>query len=182
MKYRTKESETNKTNCVMSENMIELFIRQISHELHNYTLYRTFANYFGNEGLTILEEYYKLRADEELLHHNWLTKFLNERGVMFKYPAISEITEEFNDYITPFELTVDVEEETTKMIYEMVTLAQKENDWITFAWLMQNDEVNGALVLEQNEEESISNLALDIAMQEGSWFDKQRAIMKAYKG
>ena len=154
--------------------MVSLFVRQIAHELHNYTLYKTFANYFGNEGLALLQEYYNLRADEELLHHNWLVGFLNERGVMFKYP-------EFEDYVAPFELTVKVEEETTKMIYEIVNLAQKENDWITFAWLMQNDEKNGAMNMEQLEELSISNLALDIATQDGSWLEKERSIMKAYK-
>lgn len=165
----------------MSEDMVSLFVRQIAHELHNYTLYKTFANYFGNEGLVLLQEYYNLRADEELLHHNWLVGFLNERGVMFKYPAISEVSEEFEDYVAPFELTVKVEEETTKMIYEIVNLAQKENDWITFAWLMQNDEKNGAMNMEQLEELSISNLALDIATQDGSWLEKERSIMKAYK-
>ena len=182
MKYKLNENETKRNNCMCSEDMIAILVKQISHELRNYTLYKTFANYFGNEGLTILEDYYNLRADEELLHHTWIAKFLNQRGVMFKYPAIAEINEEFDDYITPFELTVEVEEETTRMIYSILELAQKENDWITVAWLMQNDEKNGALILEQAEELSISNLALDIATQDGSWFDKQRSIMKAYKG
>lgn len=181
MKYKTQENEIKRSTCKMSEDMITLFVRQIAHELHNYTLYRTFANYFGNEGLVLLQEYYNLRAEEELLHHNWLVDFLNERGVMFKYPAVSEVSEEFDDYVAPFELTVKVEEETTKMIYEIVDKSLKDNDWITFAWLMQNNEKTGALTLEQNEELSISNLALDIVTHDGSWLEKERAIMNAYK-
>lgn len=180
MKYKIKE-ETKIKSHDMSEDMINLFVKQIAHELHNYTLYKTFANYFGNEGFILFQEYYNLRADEELLHHNWLVDFLNERGVMFSYPSVAEVVEEINDYTTPFELTVNVEEETTRMIYEIVNLAQKEGDWITFSWLMQNNEKTGALVMEQLEEESISNLVLDIVTQDGSWLEKERSVMNAYK-
>ena len=176
----TKEGSTPRFNADLSENMINLLIKQISHELHNYTLYKTFANYFGSEGLNLLKEYYIGRADEELLHHNWIVDYLDERGVFFKYPAVPEVNEEFNERIDVFELTVAVEEETTKMIYEIVDLANKEHDYLTLSWLMQNG--NGAkLVQEQTEELAISNLALDIASQDGSWFEKERAILKAYK-
>ena len=162
----------------LSENMINLLIKQISHELHNYTLYKTFANYFGTCGLNLLKEYYFMRANEELLHHQWIVDYLDERGVFFKYPAILEVNEEFDEHIDIFELTVAVEEETTKMIQDIVTLAYKEGDWNTFGWLMKGE---NSLVLEQNEEMSISNFALDVADQDGSWFDKERVILTAYK-
>ena len=68
MKLKQK-SEQKTTSIYMSEDIINLFVKQIGHELRNYTLYKTFANYFGAEGLLLLQEYYNLRADEELLHH-----------------------------------------------------------------------------------------------------------------
>ena len=37
-----------------------------------------FANYFGVRGFVVLEEYFKLRANEEYLHHSWIRKYLNE--------------------------------------------------------------------------------------------------------
>lgn len=180
MKLKQK-SEQKTTSIYMSEDIINLFVKQIGHELRNYTLYKSFANYFGAEGLLLLQEYYNLRADEELLHHQWIVNFLNERGVVFKYPAVSEITEEFDDYKKPFELTIAVEEETTKMIYEIADLAQKENDWLTFVWLMQNSPTKGALILEQAEELDISETAYAIACQEGSWLQKEKSILAAYK-
>lgn len=177
---KEESTSTSKFNVDLSENMVNLLIRQISHELHNYTLYKTFANYFGSEGLNLLKEYYLGRADEELLHHNWIVDYLDERGVFFKYPAVLEVNEEFDEYIDVFELTVAVEEETTKMIYEIVDLANKDHDYLALSWLMQNG--NGAkLVQEQTEELAISNLALSIASQDGSWLEKERAILKAYK-
>ena len=66
------------------------------------------------------------------------------------------------------------------MIYEIVDLANKDHDYLALSWLMQNG--NGAkLVQEQTEELAISNLALSIASQDGSWLEKERAILKAYK-
>ena len=67
------------------------------------------------------------------------------------------------------------------MIYEIVDLATKENDYLTLAWLMHSG--NGAkLVAEQSEEMSISELVLDIASQDGTWMEKGRTILRAYKG
>ena len=85
------------------------------------------------------------------------------------------------DYKKPFELTINAEEETTKSIYAIVDLAKKEDDWITLAWLMQNDSTTGALVLEQSEELDISETAYAIACQDDSWLQKEKAILAAYK-
>lgn len=175
-----KALETSRPKGIeLSENMIDLLIKQVSHELHNYTLYKTFANYFGACGLNLLREYYLGRADEELLHHQWIADYLDERGVFFKYPAIAEVNEEFNEHIDVFKLTVTVEEDTTKLIYDIVNLAYDEKDWLTISWLTKN--TGSKLLLEQAEEESISNMALEIAEQDGSWFEKERAILSAYK-
>lgn len=184
LKQNTEEQSVEKTtkrNLDLSENMINLLIKQISHELHNYTLYKTFANYFSSCGLLDLCVYYQERANEEQTHHQWIVDYLDERGVFFKYPAIAEVNEEFEEHIDVFKLTVAVEEETTKMIYEIVDLATKENDYLTLAWLMHNG--NGAkLVAEQSEEMSISELALDVASQDDTWIEKGRTILRAYKG
>lgn len=178
LKQKTEET-TSKRNLGLSESMINLLIKQVGHELHNYTLYKTLANYFGTNGLNLLKEYYLGRADEELLHHQWIVDYLDERGIFFKYPGISEVTEEFDEYLDAFELTLVVEEETTKMIYEIVDLAKKEDDYLTLCWLMQS--TGSQLLKEQAEEIAISELALDIASHEGSWFEKERAILAAYK-
>lgn len=180
MKLKHNSDDTRR--CLdLSDEMVNLLVKQIGHELHNYTLYKTFANYFSNVGLNGLKEYYDGRADEELLHHNWIRDYLIERGVFFNYPSVSEVNESFTDHIDIFKLTVDVEEETTELIYSIVDLAKQENDYLTLGWLMQNG--NGAkLVMEQAEELDISNLALEIASMDGSWFEKECAILKAYKG
>ena len=92
--------------------------------------------------------------------------------------ASAEVNEEFDEHIDVFKLTVAVEEETTKMIYDIIDLAHEEKDWLTLAWLTKSE--GAELCLEQSEEMSISELALDIASQDGTWIEKGRAILKAY--
>lgn len=179
VRYKTQENEKGSRSDI-SEAMVTLLVEQLAHELHNHNLYRSFANYFGSEGLHLLEEYYNLRAEEEYNHHKWISKYLSERGAVFNYPAVPEV-KEITGYLEVLNETCVVEETTTNMIYGIVDLAQKESDWITYGWLMGNSESDGMLVMEQLEEESISNLAYDIGCQEGTWLEKQVAIYKAYK-
>ncbi len=167
--------------CTLSDKMQELLLRQLKHELQNHNIYRTFANFFGTQGLAVLEEYYRLRAEEEKLHHDWIANYLNECDAVYSYPEIPAVKYELNDNIVPFQLTVDKEIETTMLIYEMVDLAQEEKDWRTWKWLMGDDNESGRLVAEQIEEETISRTALDIAESDGSWLRKEKSIMNAYK-
>jgi ferritin len=181
-KDSTEKLDIKRRQRPLSEDIQKLLLRQLKHELYNHNLYMSFSNFYGVQGLAILEEYYKQRADEEYLHHSWIRKYMNENDVAYIYPDIPAISETFEDNVTPFKLTVDKEIETTQLIYEMVDAAWEEGDWATFNWLNGNDPVNGRLVQEQVEEESISRTALDIAMEEGSWLRKEKSIMNAYKG
>ena len=189
MKYKSHESEpvnevteTKRRKCTLSEEMQNLLLRQLWHELYNHNLYRSFANFFGVQGLLVLEAYYIARAEEEKLHHDWIYDYLNTCDAEFIYPEIPAISEVFEDNIEPFKLTVDKEIETTMLIYEMVDQAIIEHDWATYHWLMDDNEKTGMLVKEQIEEENISRTALDIACSEGSWLRKEKSIMNAYEG
>ena len=145
-------------------------------------MYMSFANFFGVQGLHLLEEYYEMRANEEYLHHSWIRKYMNDNDIFFVYPEIPAVEVDYKDNIVPFQLTVDVEIQTTELIYEMIDLAAKEGDWLTFNWLNGNSEEEGRLCREQSEEMSISRTALDIAMDsEASWLRKEQTIMDAYK-
>lgn len=182
MKYKTSEETktVNRRECTLSENMINLLIRQLQHELYNHNLYRTFANWYGTKGLVVLEQYYKLRANEEKHHHDWIADYLNDCDAVYTYPEVPKITEIFEDLITPFELTVNKEIETTNLIYEIVNLAQEEKDWMTWSWLMNSDPSKSMLLMEQLEEETLSRTVLDIAKQESSWLRKEKSIMAVY--
>lgn len=178
----TEKLDIKRRKCTLSENIQKLLLRQLKHELYNHNLYMSFSNFYGVQGLAVLEQYYKERADEEYHHHSWIRTYMNENDAAYIYPDIPAISETFEDNVTPFKLTVDKEIQTTQLIYEIVNAALEEGDWATFNWLNGDNDETGRLVQEQVEEESISRTALDIAMEEGSWLRKEKSIMNAYKG
>ena len=157
---------------LVSETISNLLIKQLAHELKNYNLYKSFANYYGVEGCVALAEYYKKRADEELNHHNWIYEYLTDGDIKFMYPPIEINTEKptGGDYIMPFRATVDREIQTTQMIYAIYEAAIAEKDYMTASWLFDK------LIKEQIEEENTSRMAQSIAEQEDSWLEKAEEI------
>lgn len=178
MKYKVHTESNEVDSRILSDKIVDKLIEQISHEMYNHNLYSGFANYYKIKGLEDLYQYYTKRAHEELEHHRWIIDYLNENHIGFVYPTIPEVTETYDDLITPFELTLDKEIETTNLILKIVDLAQEDKDWITFNWLMRDNAP--CLVAEQREEESISRTALFIAKQDDSWISKAGAILNAY--
>lgn len=178
---RMPKVDVKRRECTLSDEMQKLLLRQLKHELLNHNIYLTFANYFGTRGFVKLEEYFKLRAQEEYEHHSWINYWLNRNDVEFVYPAIEKYTEQIDSMEFPFLATVDLEVQTTKMVYDMVNQAFDEEDYATYNWLMSHDSKTGMLVDEQVEEESISRTVRDIALSDDSWLRKENAILSAYK-
>lgn len=168
------KGETDRRSCPLSNNIIEMLVKQLGCEIANHNLYRTFANYFSTEGLDRLAIYYNKRAEEEMNHHQWIFDYLTENDAVFQYPPIVAVNVTINDRKTPFELTVDKEIETTLGINRIVSAAFEEKDWATYKWLDK-------LVAEQVEEESTSRSARDIANEEGSWLRKEKSILSLYE-
>ena len=182
MKYTERVIDTTRRKCPLSSVMIEMLVKQMSAELANHALYMTFANYFEVEGLPKLGIYWRGRAAEEYLHHEWIYKYLTTNDALFQYPPVPPIKVDIVDRIMPFAATVDREIETTMSINKIVDQAQKEGDWATFQWLNGDDEDTGMLVKEQVEEESISRTILDMAREQATWLRKENAILDFYNG
>lgn len=174
------KQETSRRNCPLSDTIVEMLVKQLGCEIANHNLYKTFANYFATEGLNKLEAYWNGRANEELVHHNWIYNYLTENDALFQYPPIPAINVEIKDRVSPFEATVDREIETTLGIQKIVKQAFDEGDWLTFQWLNGESHETGMLLKEQSEEEATSRTALDIAKEEGSWLRKEKSILSFY--
>ena len=164
----------------LSDTLRDMFVNQLAHELKNYTLYNAFSVYFSCNGLEKLGKYYKGRADEELLHQQWIMDYLSECDAKFEYPAIAmNENQNVKDYITPFEMTVDREIETTQLINAIADEAFKEHDWKTLSFLLGT--FNSArLIPEQIEEESLSRTALDIMRTDDHILRKENQIYDLY--
>ena len=109
MVFKTTEKAQNEPvkkimeqrNCRISNPIRRLLIEQISHELYNHNLYRTFANFYGIRGFSKLEEYYIKRAEEEKVHHDWIIDYLNEVDAPVSYPSVPEVIEKPENLFQP---------------------------------------------------------------------------------
>lgn len=164
----------------LSDSLRDLFVRQLQHELKNFTLYNSFSVYYSCKGLEKLGKYFKGRADEELVHQEWIMGYLAECDADFSYPQIpvNEIPE-IKDDITPFELTVDREIETSGMIQEIADTAFAEHDWMTLSFLLGTFN-QARLIPEQIEEESLSRTTLDIMRTDDHILKKENQIYDLY--
>lgn len=157
---------------LISPEMGALMIHQMAHEMKNYTLYKSFANYYGLEGITALETYFHMRAEEEMVHHDWIHKYMSEADCRIEYPVIETNKDQVvTSMIAPFIATVKREIETTQLIYKMYKLAQEEGDYMTSKWLLDG------LIDEQREEENTSRMARAIMECDGDIFIKSRRVL-----
>lgn len=141
---------------LISSNIGGLLVKQIAHELKNYNLYMSYSNYFEVNGLFDIGKYYRKRAEEELLHHQWIMDYLTEGDCIFMYPIVPVNSERITNQIDPFNQTIDREIETTGLIYNIYDAAISEKDYMTVSWLLEK------LIKEQIEEENISRAAKTI--------------------
>ena len=67
---------------LVSETISNLLIKQLAHELKNYNLYKSFANYYDVEGCIALAEYYKKRPCVELvgMAASIMEKYIEEKA------------------------------------------------------------------------------------------------------
>lgn len=166
----------NRKEQTIDDKVANLMIQQLGIELYNHNVYRTFASFCYQRGLTKLYEYYEHRAFEEYNHHNWLVDYLTQNGIDFNYPTIPAIKKEHvpTTIKFTFEATVELEIETTQEIQKMVDEAQKLNDDMTATWIKKT------LLAEQNEEETISRFILNISEIESDMLSIQDAILDYY--
>lgn len=174
--------EIDRKICTLHPDMIAALVKQVGIELYNKFFYKTFANYFGTNGLYQLEDYFNKRAEEEELHHKWISDYLSFNDATFKYPEVPATEVSIENNLYPFTATVEREIQTTQEINHLVELALEEKDWETFSWLTGDSDEKGRLCLEQIEEESISRSILDLASEANtSWLTKQKTIADFYK-
>lgn len=164
----------------LSDSLRDLFVCQLQHELKNYTLYNSFAVYFSCKGLEKLGKYYKGRADEELVHQNWIMEYLTDCDAQFEYPAIPvNENQKVDDDLTPFRMSVEREVETSGMIRHIADTAMAQGDWMTLSFLLGTYN-QARLIPEQIEEESLSRTALDIMSTDDHILKKENRIYDLY--
>ena len=166
----------NRKDQTISPKVAQLLVDQISRELYNHNVYRTYANTMYKLGLCKLHQYYLLRAFEEYNHHSWLYDRLTQSGVEFEYPKVDAIKP--GHIITKpeeaFPNTVNLEIETTEWINQIVAVCMEEKDYITEQWLKE------VMLGEQHEEENNSRHIQAISEEDTDWLTIEDSILSYY--
>lgn len=170
---KIEKTTTEVKDCdIISNDVIKALEAQLVHEMHNMRTYQKFAIYFNKLGLNDLVKYYRVRAHEEFLHYTSICEFLENNLIDYNFIEIPALDIKIEDSINPFELTLQLEIDTTKQFYDIYELAQDNQDYITTQWLM----CPKGLIEEQSEEMRTSSKALEIAKMNLDWISKAKAI------
>jgi ferritin len=148
------------SGMLISEKINHAFIEQIGHELGNSNQYVAIAAYFDSESLFGLAKIYYKQAEEEREHALKFIKFVLEAGGKAAIPAIPAPRNEFESAVDAAQLALDSELNTTRQIYDLVTLATQEKSYIAQNFLQW-------FVTEQLEEVSSAHTRLSVIRRAG---------------
>ena len=163
----------DRSKCTLSQEIIDLFVDQMVHEMKNYFIYRQFASYYNSvAGLPNLHEYYTKRSDEEYKHFLHIYDYLVYNDAVFEFKPVDPIKVEIADNMFPLTKTVDVEIDTTLLLWNIYRKAMESNDYRTMSKLFE------FLIPEQEEEEATSRTAVSIAEQGKDWLIIQENILE----
>lgn len=108
---------------------------QINKELYSSYIYLSMSAYFDNENLKGMAKWMKKQASEEVEHAMKFYEYVYSRGGKVVLKAIDNPPETFKSPLDAFETAYKHETVVTKLIHNLVNLADKEKDHATKTFL-----------------------------------------------
>ncbi len=120
---------------LISQKLAAAINEQIGREFAASMQYVAIASYFGAENLPELSKYFFNQAEEEREHAMKFVHHLVEAGERVVIPAVAKPQETFTSAEEAVKLSLEWEQEVTRQIYALVTMAQQEGNYITHHFL-----------------------------------------------
>lgn len=139
---------------MISDKMVEALNAQIAKEGYASFLYLSMATWCNYKGLKGCHEFLTRQAEEEHMHMLKIYDYLSDVDRFAITPGIEQPPHEFDSVQSLFKAVYEHEKEVTKSINELLSLANKENDFTTQSFLQW-------YVEEQREEEALMRTILD---------------------
>ncbi len=133
---------------------------QITHELGASQAYLAIACMFEGRSLKILGKKFREQTEEERSHAMKILNYLLEVGASVSLQPLAAPRHDFPNVLAAIEAALEHEKKVTRQINELVSLAEKENDYASRSFLQW-------FVDEQVEEVSSMSHLLDIARMAG---------------
>lgn len=133
---------------MISENMSTLINEQYHKEVFSAQQYLAMSSYFLDQDLDGFANFFRIQADEEIMHAMKQFDYLHEVDGKITHQALPAPENEFSSILEVFEKGLGHEQYITKSIFQIVKAALDESDFAThqfFQWF----------VAEQVEEEAL---------------------------
>jgi ferritin len=120
---------------LISQKMNAAINEQIGREFGAFLQYIAIAAHFDAQTLPRLAKHFYRQADEERDHAMRFVRYLVEAGGTAAIPAVAAPKGTFTSAEQAVQLSLDWEEEVTRQIHNLVTLAASERDYTTQSFL-----------------------------------------------
>ncbi len=119
----------------ISKKMEEAINKQINAEMYSAYMYLSMAVYFADKNLMGFFNWLYVQYHEEMEHAEKFMRYLIERGGRVRFEAIEKPPFEWKDPLDVFKAVLEHEQKVTRMIYELVDIAEQEKDRASFSML-----------------------------------------------
>ena len=140
---------------MLSKLVIDELNKRINAEFYSAYLYLSMEIYANTLGLKGFANWYHIQYQEELSHAEKVYKYVLDHGADLKLEAIPQPPSDYKSPIDLFERTLAHEQEVTRSINEMATIARDEKDHATeimLQWFITEqveEEANAGDILQQ---------------------------------
>lgn len=134
---------------------MDLLNDQIKMESHASASYLAMASWCEQNAFVQSAKFFYHQASEEREHMMKIFKFIVDCGGISLSPTVDNINHDFSNLEEVFETALDQEIEVTKSIYKILSVAKKEQDYLTENFLQW-------FIKEQLEEEKTFRDILDL--------------------
>ena len=147
---------------MISDRISQLLNEQYNKEVYSAHLYLAMCSYFLEQDLDGFAHFFRLQADEELMHATKQFDYVHEVDGKMTIGAIDAPRTDFSSMREAFELALEHEQEVTRSINNIVKAALEEGDFATHNFLQW-------FIQEQVEEESsMRSIIAKVKLAEGN--------------
>ena len=120
---------------IINQTVVDALNKQVVEEFTASNQYTAMALYFDSEALPELTRYFHAQAAEEHMHGMKLLQFITDAGAQPIVPATKEVKNYFESVEEAVELALNQELKVTDQINNLVTVSDRENDYLTHEFL-----------------------------------------------
>lgn len=139
---------------MISKKMQQALNKQINAEFYSSYLYLSMSSYFEENKYAGFAHWMRIQAQEEVMHAMKLYTFVHDRDGIVELSEVKAPPKSWKTPLEAFKETLAHEKKVSKMIYDLVDLANKEHDHAVHNFLQW-------FITEQVEEEASTSRLLD---------------------